>query len=541
MKRKIFALVTILLCFSVGAAAKDIALKDNNRNISIISIDSKTAEGTKLTISIFSDDNSYENLTLIGNEAELLPFLAVENADANGKLEIEWENKKSGDYTIYVAGPRGVVEGYPKKLFVTSKMEDKFTALNSKNRENLEELFSDKIVIREFTGKSNDCIKDSKKSGIALFNIGKSIAETESIEDYINLAVMMNVLSDNPSKDNLKAVTDELKLKGLDFANSALYEAADDEIRNDMAKAFLSGYELDLSEWQTALNENIILSGVYKSATYLDCMDYLDTLNNSKYEANKTLVANAVVGKKYETVAELEAAINNVIIPAPPIVGSITAGGGGGGGSNRPASSGGVTASSSSSIVVSTPVNNYDTSVFTDIDNNHWAFEAVNYLHWKEIILGDEKNNFNPENYITRAETVKLLCLAFDFQVQSGAGQSFEDVIKDSWYFDYVNTFKSESLIKGDLNNNFNPENNITREDLSVLIYRVMQKKGTELNSLDLVFSDKDSVSEYAVEAVSALSGNGIINGFSDGSFRPKANATRAETAALIHRILTAK
>ena len=59
-----------------------------------------------------------------------------------------------------------------------------------------------------------------------------------------------------------------------------------------------------------------------------------------------------------------------------------------------------------------------------------------------------------------------------------------------------------------------------------------------ELKSGELNFTDNDNISGYAKESVLALSSSGIINGYEDGSFLPQANATRAEAAQLIFKVL---
>ena len=236
-------------------------------------------------------------------------------------------------------------------------------------------------------------------------------------------------------------------------------------------------------------------------------------------------------------VEELKKAIDNAVNSNSSVKCGSSSGGGTG---NRPTSHGGIAALPSLVPSANSSLEVYaQKSVFNDVTENHWAFDAINYLHWKEIITGDENNNFNPEVNITRAEAAKLLCLAFDFEVQNNSGRSFEDVRKDEWFFDYVNALKIQDIVKGDDKNFFNPYNMITREDFSVLIYRIFEKKGMQIEASKNGFTDKNTISSYAAEAVAKLAGKEIVNGFSDGSFRPYAIATRAEAAAVIFRILT--
>ena len=416
MKRKIFAAAIMLLSLAASVSAANVNLKADNRNISIISGERGVSENTKLTVSIFSGDNSYQSLLSGGkNEVLMLPYVTVTKADENGNFSIEWENMKTGEYTIYVSSGRGNSAGYPQKIFVTSKMEDKYNTVKNGTKEELEAIFAESSAIREFTGENNTSVKDGSKTGTALFDIREGFTANENAEDYIELAIHINALSDTANTENLNTVVSLLKEKGIEFANYSLYEKSLSVVKDDMAKAFSKGQDMALPEWADKLDDEIVLSGVYKAPTYLDAMDYLDTLNNAKYNQNKIAVATAVVGKKYSTIAELEAAIANVPIMLPSVS---AGGGGGGGGSNRPASSGGMTGSASSVATPDVEVKS-EQSVFKDVSESHWAFDAINYLHFKEIVTGDETNKFNPDNNITRAEAVKLLCLAFDFEIQS--------------------------------------------------------------------------------------------------------------------------
>lgn len=86
--------------------------------------------------------------------------------------------------------------------------------------------------------------------------------------------------------------------------------------------------------------------------------------------------------------------------------------------------------------------------------------------------------------------------------------------------------------IKGYEDGSFRPEASITREEIAVILKRALS--GTELGEKP-EFADADEISDYAKEAVYALSSNGIVKG-DGGFFKPKANATRAEACVLLYR-----
>lgn len=77
----------------------------------------------------------------------------------------------------------------------------------------------------------------------------------------------------------------------------------------------------------------------------------------------------------------------------------------------------------------------------------------------------------------------------------------------------------------------------ITREQAATILYRALEKKGTTLKTAETTFSDKDNIAEYAAESINALAANEILTGNPDGTFNPKGNTTRAETAVMVYRV----
>ena len=89
-------------------------------------------------------------------------------------------------------------------------------------------------------------------------------------------------------------------------------------------------------------------------------------------------------------------------------------------------------------------------------------------------------------------------------------------------------------------NNNFGYGMKITREDMAVLIKRAAECAGAELSEVGgTELNDLKDVSEYAKDSVVKMADAGIINGYSDGTFRPQNNASRAEAAVMIYRLIS--
>lgn len=173
---------------------------------------------------------------------------------------------------------------------------------------------------------------------------------------------------------------------------------------------------------------------------------------------------------------------------------------------------------------------------FIDMESAAWAKDAVYTLFKKGIVSGRTENTFEPNANITRAEFIKLLVGSGD-GLKQGTEQIFSDVNKDSWYYDYVNTAYFEGYATGYEDGSFAPSDNITRQDMAVLIYRYL---GSPETVLDLAqFSDSEEISDYAKTAVSYLYGKNVINGMGDGTFSPKDRATRAEAAQMIYKVIS--
>ena len=85
----------------------------------------------------------------------------------------------------------------------------------------------------------------------------------------------------------------------------------------------------------------------------------------------------------------------------------------------------------------------------------------------------------------------------------------------------------------------FEPEAAITREDAAVILARAAQYAGISLaQNSAAVFTDADTISDYAVEAVGAMQANGVIMGMEDGSFQPQQYTTRAQACKMLYKLL---
>ena len=195
---------------------------------------------------------------------------------------------------------------------------------------------------------------------------------------------------------------------------------------------------------------------------------------------------------------------------------------GGGGGGSSGGSGGGISFPPEQSI---------DKAVFSDIFA-HWAKDYITKCYEKGLVNGFDDNSFKPDKKITRAELttliVKLLSLSTDAECD------FSDVGKNAWYYQSIAQAYSAGIING-YDGVFKPEENITRQDMAVIIARSLAYKGIKLSG-ESVFDDSAFISDYARESVSALAKSGIITG-DNNKFRPLDSLTRAEAATIIYRV----
>ena len=121
-------------------------------------------------------------------------------------------------------------------------------------------------------------------------------------------------------------------------------------------------------------------------------------------------------------------------------------------------------------------------------------------------------------------------------------GIAFPDVSSPNYYVDPIAWASSNGIIRGHSNTGlFGVHEDITREDLVVIMYRYCQYKGYDISSEVSLgkFPDANAVSGYATSAMRWAVANGIINGRSNtGLLDPKGNATRVEAAAIIQRFM---
>ncbi|MFV0517494.1 MAG: M28 family peptidase [Aminipila sp.] len=180
--------------------------------------------------------------------------------------------------------------------------------------------------------------------------------------------------------------------------------------------------------------------------------------------------------------------------------------------------------------------NNANSANFTDVKGSSWFAPAVTYVMEKGIMKGLDSKNFGPNVKTNRAMIVTMLHrLEGEPKVQSAG---YIDVKSGQWYESAVSWANSNGIVTGFENKTFNPNGDLSREQLATVLYRYAKyKKIDTVVKGDLnKFNDSGQVSSYAQDAISWAVGAGILNG-KDGKLDPKGSATRAELATMFQRM----
>ena len=179
------------------------------------------------------------------------------------------------------------------------------------------------------------------------------------------------------------------------------------------------------------------------------------------------------------------------------------------------------------------------TAKYDDVKTDDWYAEAVAFVYKQGMMNGLSDKRFAPGEKTTRAMLVTML-----YRLEKDAGGSaatkFSDVPAGQWFSDAVNWSASVGVVNGMENGKFAPNDNISREQLAAILYRYAQYKGYDVSVKgDLSkFNDNGSIAAWAKEPMQWAVGSGLINGKGEASLEPGSNATRAEVATMLMRLL---
>jgi len=175
-------------------------------------------------------------------------------------------------------------------------------------------------------------------------------------------------------------------------------------------------------------------------------------------------------------------------------------------------------------------------TTFADIKKDDWHYESVKYVYENNLMEGTG-NGFEPESKMTRAMLVTVLYRMANPEEKAN-NHNFADVPEGQWYSDAVSWAADNNIVKGVSENKFAPDEDITREQLALIIYRYAKIQGFDADGASNLenFTDAKGVSDWALDAMKWAIKTELVNGTSETTLSPKATATRAQVAAILMR-----
>lgn len=169
---------------------------------------------------------------------------------------------------------------------------------------------------------------------------------------------------------------------------------------------------------------------------------------------------------------------------------------------------------------------------FTDVHSYSWFYDAVQFVYDNDIMNGVSDTSFNPDGTVTRGMIVTMLWRMAGEPYSFGGG--FSDVPAGHYCYSAAAWASRNGIVNGMTSTTFEPDSNITREQLVTILYRYAQYLGYSTTGSSLYgFTDASSVSSYATNAMSWAVKYGIISGVTTTTLVPAGTATRAQAAQM--------
>ena len=370
-----------------------------------------------------------------------------------------------------------------------------------------------------------------------------AITEMSDLKDQLNEAASVTALKDNAGdvETLVELLDDEVYRESVGINSSSAVKSYNDfkSICGDkMVKAYANSTFDSLADSKAKFEFAVISTALEECITASQVKLLLDT--------NKTLLGVdastynftdaeyvALSGRTISKLSDIKDAIDEIVKSrvTPPSSGESSSG----------TSSSGTSIPGSFGVAMPqkpTPV--YGTSSFKDMTGFDWASESIEFLYQSGVISGKGDGNFAPQDNVTREEFLKMILSALGINKMSVTDKEFSDVAQDAWYAGYINAAYQKGIVSGLDEFSFGVGIPIKRENVTVIIYNALKAINLidESSSFSNDFIDEDSISDYAKNSVSYMKEKGIISGYSDGSFNPAGNITRAESAVAVKKVV---
>ena len=179
-------------------------------------------------------------------------------------------------------------------------------------------------------------------------------------------------------------------------------------------------------------------------------------------------------------------------------------------------------------------------SEFTDVHENDWYYDPVQYVSKNKLMTGLDETTFGPIDPLARAQFAVILH-RMNGEPEVPYSARFHDVGAGLWYTNAILWAADTQVVTGYSNGNFGPGDLINREQMALMMFRYANYKGYDTSARADFSSYQDSsmVSDFAAEAMQWAVGEKIITGkYNETQLDPKGNASRAECATIIMRFV---
>lgn len=492
----------------------------------------------------FADENSFVVLSVVGgknSDGSAMPdggnvvYVSEKNASAKGEWNFDFALENSGFYTAYV-GSKALNENEVTEFYFINKA--KFDAVSAA------------LNSAETAAEISEVLKNSAADlGVPIENIndadavaallktelGNSAPEPKEMQRLLKTCCMIADLNGGKIS-TLKEYADVLCKDGAACADY-LTDTVLSDACGKLSKKGFGGSE----EFYNKAEDVIIVSAINNGSA--------DTVKNILSDYKTKLGANGVSISDKLVEAMTKQSFSNVADVKNFIVNYTESGSGGNSSSSGSGGSGGSGGTGSSFGSKNTytgkeaelpNTGDEDSKTiypFDDIADIPWAADAITQLSYRGVLNGKSERLFMPNDNVTREEFAKIITVAFKLNLVN-TECPFGDVNENNWAYPYIRSAYKAGIIKGVSDTEFGYGQNITREDLCVMINRMLTVGELTLPQVDGgVFGDDGEISDYAKESVYYLERAGIILG--DGTnFNPKASATRAEAAKIVYLAL---
>lgn len=565
MVKKIFSLVLAIVLITMTATITSAISQDDitiTTNVYNIEVKVKTTQNGVMTAQLVNEKNN----VIYGIDSDRNP--TTEEGKNVYTLNFRMQDDvTSGTYKVKLGYSDAVYE----KSFSYSSLGDVisfFENLNTKTQDQIEGYLSTNstkcpVSLDEYIAIKSSEVKTLVNKAIEALDLNAGILSTDSDSEKVSkISVVNERFSTNfasfmetakvadVSKTTFEATIEQAF--GAEFDNK--YYVGDAKIAlADVYDAYVAESKdittLDYGEYAKAFDRATLLY-IGKNLDYGSLktafLYYKDKGVITPDMANiQTLINNNNDADLWKDLILMDNTSCSVLVSnAENIARSMCSGGGDDGGSGGGSGGGGAGKPADKPVVPSiVPAvdekNNENISSvdgYTDLSQAEWAREAITYLTEKNIVNGKGNGVFAPNDNVTREECVKIVIGALKL-LDENASCDFADVSKDRWSYRYIASANRLGIVTGD-GVNFRPTESITRQDLAVVIYRACEFFDVPDADKKISFNDEKNISSYAKQAVSYLSGIGIVNGMGDGRFAPKEVVTRAQVSKVVYEFL---